>query len=264
MQSDTLNVVGWDVGGVNIKAVRLLWHEKAIVDSTVVVRPFEIWRERENLSTVLSEIGDELGIAATRAMALTMTAELSDTFRSKREGVLSILDAANQVFPNILTYPLSLAGDFVQLSEARRHPMDFAASNWLASGLYVPRRHSDCILVDVGSTTTDIIPIRKGRVISQGRTDMDRLASGELVYSGILRTNPNTIASQVPMHGRMCRVAAEYFTVMADVYLLLGYISSEGYTCVTPDGRAKSRQAAQERLARLICADGEMLNETSI
>ena len=66
------------------------------------------------------------------------------------------------------------------------------------------------------------------------------------------------------MHGRMCRVAAEYFTVMADVYLLLGYISSEGYTCVTPDGRAKSRQAAQERLARLICADGEMLNEEQV
>jgi probable H4MPT-linked C1 transfer pathway protein len=62
----------------------------------------------------------------------------------------------------------------------------------------------------------------------------------------------------------MCRVAAEYFTVMADVYLLLGFISSEGYACVTPDGRAKTRQAAQERLARLVCADGEMLNEEQI
>ena len=118
--------------------------------------------------------------------------------------------------------------------------------------------------MDVGSTTTDIIPIREGRVISKGRTDMDRLASGELVYSGILRTNPNAIASQVPVCGRMCRVAAEYFTVMADVYLLLGLISSEEYTCPTPDGRAKSREEAQERLARLVCADGEMLNEGQI
>ena len=264
MQPKVLDVVGWDVGGVNIKAVRLLWQEEAILDSRVVVRPFEIWRERENLSTILREIGDELDVGATKAMALTMTAELSDTFRNKREGVLSVFDAVSADFPNIPTYPLSLAGEFVPLSQARGRPLDFAASNWIASGLYVACRHSECILVDVGSTTTDIVPIREGRLAAKGRTDMDRLVSGELVYSGILRTNPNTIASRAPIHGRMCRVSAEYFTVMADVYLLLGFISPDAYTCATPDGRAKSRQAAQERLARLVCADGEMLNEEQV
>lgn len=109
MQPKVLDVVGWDVGGVNIKAVRLLWQEEAILDSRVVVRPFEIWRERENLSTILREIGDELDVGATKAMALTMTAELSDTFRNKREGVLSVFDAVSADFPNIPTYPLSLA-----------------------------------------------------------------------------------------------------------------------------------------------------------
>ena len=264
MSSSMLNVVGWDIGGVNIKAARLLWQAGEIVDSRVVVQPFEIWRKRENLPGMLEQIGDELGIALTKAMAVTMTAELSDTFRSKREGVLSILETIDQVFPNIPIYPLSLEGDFVPLSEARQHPLDFAASNWLASGLYVAHRHCDCILMDVGSTTTDIIPIREGRVICTGRTDMERLTSGELIFSGILRTNPNTIVEQVPINGRMCRVAAELFTLMADVYLWLGYISPESYTCPTADGRAKSRQASKERLARLVCADAEMLNEEQL
>lgn len=264
MSSRMLDMVGWDIGGVNIKAARLLWQAGEIVDSRVEVRPFEIWRKRENLPAVLDEIGDKLGLALTKAMAVTMTAELSDTFRSKREGVLSILDTIDKVFPKIPIFPLSLEGDFVPLGEARQHPLDFAASNWLASGLYVAHRYCDCILMDVGSTTTDIIPIRQGRVICRGRTDMERLTSGELVYSGILRTNPNTIVEQVPINGRMCRVAAELFTLMADVYLLLGDISPETYTCPTADGRAKSRLASQERLARLVCADGEMLNEDQL
>ena len=261
MPQDSLKTIGWDIGGANIKAVALCRRKEGSVESKVAVRPFEIWRERKNLPAALAEIGDALGAPDTNAMALTMTAELSDTFLTKREGVLFVFDAMAHAFPRTPIYPLSLAGDFVQLGEARLRPLDFAASNWVASALYVAVRHPTCILLDVGSTTTDIIPIRDGRIVSRGITDMERLTSGELVYSGILRTNPNTILGEVPIDGRMCRVAAEYFTVMADVYLILGFISGEAYTCPTPDGRTKTPGAARERLARLLCADVEMLNE---
>lgn len=264
MLSNSFSIVGWDIGGVNIKAARLIWRAGALVDSQVVVFPLEIWREQPGLPSVLRLIGEDLGIQAATAMALTMTAELSDAFRSKREGVLSIFDIVSHAFPKIPIYPLSLKGDFVPIAEARACPLDFAANNWLASGLYIANRHPNCLLMDVGSTTTDIIPIRDGHVDCAGRTDMERLMSGELVYSGILRTNPNTIVGKVPVNGRMCRTAAELFTLMADVYLLLGYLSPEAYTCPTADGREKSHQAARERLARLICADGEMLNEQQL
>ena len=261
MPRDSFKTIGWDIGGANIKAAAFCRQKHGLVESKAVVRPFEIWRERMNLPAALAEIGDELGAAGTDAMALTMTAELSDTFLRKREGVLFVFDAMARAFPRTPIHPLSLAGDFVQLDEARMHPLDFAASNWVAGALYVAGRRPTCILADVGSTTSDIIPIRDGRIVSRGSTDMERLTSGELVYSGILRTNPNTIAGEVPVDGLMCRVAAEYFTVMADVYLILGLISAEGYTCPTPDGRDKTPGAARERLARLVCADGEMLDE---
>jgi probable H4MPT-linked C1 transfer pathway protein len=264
MPSEMLTVAGWDIGGVNIKAGRLLWQNKEIVDMKAVSHPFEIWLKRDRISDALRAVGNELDLEGTKAMAVTMTAELSDAFRSKRDGVVFILDAIEQAFPNIPFYLLNLSGDLVQSSEARQHPLDFAATNWFASALLVADKHRDCILVDVGSTTTDIIPIRRGRVIAKGFTDLSRLASGELVYTGVQRTNPNTVSPLVPLQGKMCRVSAEYFTIMGDIYLLLGYLSSESYTSSTPDGRTKSLDAARERLARLICADCDMLSEEEL
>ena len=264
MPSDMLTVVGWDIGGVNIKAGRLLWQNKEIVDTKAVSHPFEIWLERDKLSDALRAAGDELKLEGTRAMAVTMTAELSDAFRNKRDGVVFILKAIEQAFPNIPLYLLNLSSDLIQLSKALQRPLDFAATNWLASALFVADMYRDCILIDVGSTTTDIIPIRHGRVIAKGFTDLSRLVSGELVYTGVQRTNPNTVSSFVPLQGQMSRVSAEHFTVMGDIYLILGYLSTEQYTSNTPDGRSKSMDAARERLARLICADSDMLTEEEL
>ncbi|MBU2602300.1 MAG: H4MPT-linked C1 transfer pathway protein [Actinobacteria bacterium] len=264
MATETREFAGWDVGGAHVKAARVVWGVGGIEDTQIAVRPFEIWRGPDELPSVLAEVGDELGLQDAHAAAVTMTAELSDAFRTKREGVLFVLAGMEQAFPHTPLYLLSVTGDFVPAESARRRPLDFAATNWVASALFVAERHPECIMIDVGSTTTDIIPIRGGRIVAEGRTDPSRLTTGELIYTGVLRTNPNTLTETVPVRGRMCRVAAEYFTVMADAYLLLGRLSPEEYTCPTPDGRAASREAAAERLARLVCADREMLRDEEI
>jgi probable H4MPT-linked C1 transfer pathway protein len=193
-----------------------------------------------------------------------MTAELSDAFRDKREGVLFVMDGLAAAFPQSTAFALDSDGVLVPLPAARLRPLGFAATNWIASALYAAPLIREGILVDVGSTTTDIIPIREGRLACEGRTDLDRLVAGELVYTGALRTNPNTLASTVPVRGRPCRLAAEQFAVTADVYLILGAIDAGDYTCPTPDGRAASLAAARERLARLVCADREMLSDGEI
>lgn len=264
MATEPLEIGGWDIGGAHVKAAGVAWRHGEIEEVRTAVRPFEIWREREKLSSVLGDVADELGLCGVQAMAVTMTAELSDAFRTKREGVLFVLDEMERAFPRHPLYVLSLAGEMVPPTAARRQPLDFAATNWVASALFAAERRPDCILMDVGSTTTDIIPIRGGHIASLGRTDLARLTSGELVYTGALRTNPNTLTPTVSVRGRACRVAAEYFAVMADVYLLLALVSPADYTCPTPDGRAKSCEAAAERLARLVCADAELLSEEEI
>jgi len=261
---EPLVTVGWDVGGVQVKAARVEWRAGAPCAVRTAVRPFEMWRARERLPGVLRDVAGELGIGPAAPLALTMTAELWDAFRSKREGVLFVMDGVREAFPRNPVFVLDCRGEFAALQEARSRPLDFAATNWVASALLAASHVDDCILVDVGSTTTDIVPIKGGRLACEGRTDLARLTAGELVYTGVLRTNPNTLTATVPVRGRPCRVAAEHFAVMADAYVLLGRLSGAEYTCSRPDGRDVSPIACAERLARLVCGDREMLNEPEI
>lgn len=264
MTGDPRVTAGWDVGGVQVKAARVESHDGVASSVRTAVRPLEIWRERERLPGVLREVAGELGIAATTPLALTMTAELSDAFRSKREGVLFVLDAVHEAFPESPAFALDSLGEIASLRDARARPLEFAATNWVASALLTASHVDECILVDIGSTTTDIVPIHEGRLVCGGRTDLGRLTAGELVYTGVLRTNPNTLVTTVPVRGRPCRVAAEQFAVMADAYVLLGRLDAAQYTCSTPDGRETSPDACAERLARLVCGDREMLGDAEV
>ena len=126
------------------------------------------------------------------------------------------------------------------------------------------RARRDALLIDVGSTTADIVPIAEGRVAATGRNDLQRLLAGELVYTGVLRTNLAAIAPRVPVPGGWCPVASEYFAISADVHLVLGHLSPEAYDCPTPDGRAATVAFARERIARLVCSDVEQLDEAEI
>ena len=246
-------VIGLDIGGVNTKAV---WRDGDSVRT--VLRPYDVVREREALTTVVRDVVAALAGEPADLIALTMTAELSDEFRTKREGVGFVLDAVEAAVPGrVLAF--TTEGELVSLAEARARPLDVAAANWVASALAVGALHPDALMLDVGSTTADVIPIAAGRVAAAGRNDLDRLLAGELVYTGALRTNLAAIAPRVPIRGRWCPVASELFAISADVHLILGHLAPEAYTCPTPDGRAASVEYARERVARLVCADVEQL-----
>src|SRR3954468_18656524 len=179
-----------DIGGANTKAA---WFDGTSLRT--VSRPFEIWRDREALATVLREVAAEAGPAD--AVAITMTAELSDAFRTKREGVAFVLDAAEDALgaPSVLT----TAGELVSVAQARERPWDVAAANWVATALAVAEAHPQALLIDVGSTTADVVPIAGGRVAATAYNDLERLQAGELVYTGALRTNLAAIAPRVPV-----------------------------------------------------------------
>jgi probable H4MPT-linked C1 transfer pathway protein len=246
-------VIGLDVGGANTKAVWLGSERRA------VSRPFEVWRDRGALRAVLREVVAGLAPEPVDAVALTTTADLSDAFRTKREGVAFVLDAAEAALrgPELLAF--TTAGELVPFAEARARAPEVAAANWLASALAVAAVYPDALMVDVGSTTADIVPIAGARVVAAGRTDLDRLVAGELVYTGALRTNLAAIAPRVPVRGGWCPVASELFAISADAQLILGHLAPSAYTCATPDGRPATVEFARERVARLVCADAEQL-----
>jgi probable H4MPT-linked C1 transfer pathway protein len=247
-------VIGLDVGGANTKAV---WRNAG--ERRIVSRPFEVWRDREALEAVLREVVAGVAPEPVEAVALTTTAELSDAFRTKREGVGFVLDAAEAAFAGPLLLAFTTAGELVPLDEARARAPEVAAANWLASTLAVAAVYPDALAIDVGSTTADVVPIAAGRVVATGRTDLDRLLAGELVYTGALRTNLAAIAPRVPVRGGSCPVASELFAISADVQLILGHLAPGDYTCATPDGRPATVEFARERVARLVCADTEQM-----
>jgi probable H4MPT-linked C1 transfer pathway protein len=258
-------IVGWDIGAANVKAAWSARGRNCRPQVRAATKPFEIWREKDRLPEVLHAVFDSLGCERPpQAMAVTMTAELSDIFSTKREGVLFVLESLRNCLPELESYVFGLSGEFVPLNEARTHPLEFAATNWLASAQWIAGQVPDCLLLDVGSTTTDILPILHGEVIVSGRTDTERLSSGELVFTGALRTNLAAIVRSVPVAGRPCRVASEYFAVSGDVHLLLGHLQPKDYTCTTPDGRPPSVESARKRIARLVCGDTETLSASEI
>jgi probable H4MPT-linked C1 transfer pathway protein len=260
-----IEVVGWDIGGANVKAALLVYEDGETKMMRVASRPFEIWRDKERLPDVLAAVLAELDPdSLPQAMAVTMTAELADVFITKKEGVLFVLNCVLASFPTCASYALGLTGEFVPLAEAREQPLNFAAANWLATALWIARQIPDCLVVDVGSTTTDILPILDHHVSTQGRTDLERLISGELVYTGMLRTNLAAIVQSVPVAGSMSRVSSEYFAISGDLHLILGNLAPEDYTCPTPDGKAPDLESARQRLARLVCADTDMLSPAEI
>src|SRR2546429_1168053 len=253
-------VLGWDVGGVNTKVAR-------VVQGTVAAahaQPYEIQRDPTALGSLLARLAAEEGAATGAAHAVTMTAELSQMFRTKREGVRFVLDAVTAAFPQRDVRAYAADGRFLSVAAARVKPLAVAAANWAATAHLVAQSFSEAILIDTGTTTTDIIPIAGGRVAARGRTDHERLREGELVYTGALRTPAEAIAHTVVLHGAPIGVSAEGFALAGDVHLWLGNLAPEDYTVPTPDGRPATRQFAGERLARVICADRELLDEAAI
>ncbi|HEX5435639.1 MAG TPA: hydantoinase/oxoprolinase family protein [Gemmatimonadaceae bacterium] len=253
-------VVGWDVGGVNVKAARV----RAGHVQAACTHPYEIQRDPGALAAVLRTVAGEIDAAPAGLHAVTMTAELSQHFRTKREGVHAVLDAMAAAFPDAVLQVHTVAGDFRSSDAARVRPLDVAASNWAATARVVAWHWADALLIDIGTTTTDIIPIVHGRVAAEGRTDPERLRTGELIYLGAVRTPVEAIVHEVPLAGAWTGVSAEGFALAGDVHFWRGDLSSADYTAPTPDGRPACREFVRERLARIVCADREMLDDAAL
>jgi len=261
-------VLGLDIGGANIKAVFAVPSGEGIEVLRVVRVYAPVWIiGREGLRAKLAEIAESLSASTNRLyVAATMTAELSDVYRVKREGVHHIVDTVVDVFKGAERVAFVTSKmELVDPAEAKRRYLDVAAANWAASAWLLREMCKkwnivNSVFIDIGSTTTTIIPLIGCEPDIKGFTDPEKLVYGELVYTGILRSNVTAIVSRVPFKGLMARVCNERFALSGDVHLVLGFIGSEDYTTETADGRGRTVQEAIERLSRVPCADAEMMS----
>lgn len=232
-------MIGIDVGGANVKVVS---GDRA----DTIYCP--LWREAP-----LGEILSQYDCAEGEEVAVVMSGELADCFLSKMEGIRWIVETVRGVFPDAVFYGTD--GTF------HDSPVPaLAAANWLASATYLHSHYPAGLLADMGSTTTDIIPLTDPPSL-HGLTDLARLQKGYLLYTGLLRTTIPAVIRTVALDRVPTPVSAEYFAASADAHLVLGHIGSADYTCDTPDGKGKDRESCLRRLARVVCADLDEIGE---
>src|SRR5215210_8159305 len=208
-------LIGWDIGGVNTKAARLTRESHDPGIRTISI-PYEVQRDPAALASVLAAAASAIGGEPSDLHGITMTAELSQAFRTKREGVGFILNAVETAFAGGGHYVYTAGGSFVRSVEARAAPLSVGGSNWAATAHWLARIVPTCLLIDIGTTSTDLIPISDGKVVAEGQTDPERLLAGELVYSGALRTPVEAVARQVPLWGGTAAVSADGFALIGD------------------------------------------------
>lgn len=241
-------ILAFDIGGANLKTVHS--------NGPALLQPFELWKNPSGLADALRDLIHRM--PCPELLAVTMTGELCDCFPTKRGGVHAILDAVTAAAGPIPVRVWQTDGGLVDVAAVRSTPLRVAAANWLALAEYAGRflDGGTGLLVDVGSTTTDIIPIFRGRPIPVGRTDPERLRCHELVYTGARRT---PLCALLGGDG-----AAEFFATTRDIYLVLGYLPEDESDRRTADGRPATRAAAAARLARMQCADLEIWTEAEV
>ena len=261
-----MKVLGLDIGGANIKA--------ATADGESTCLPFPIWREPSKLAEKLRAL-PLINAGHPQIVALTMTAELADCFATKAEGVAFVVRTVEQVYPKSLVRVWMTSGEFAEPDDAVELSQLVAAANWHALATWAGRAVplGAALLIDVGSTTTDVIPLLNGIPVPEGTTDLQRLASSELLYTGIRRTPLCAIVSSVPLsfdaHGEaaddtsvLVPLAAELFATILDVHLLNGDLPENADDLDTADGRPATRSAAMNRLAHMLCCDSTELSES--
>lgn len=246
--------VGWDLGGAHIKAVVLDGEGKV----AGVFQDFcPLWQGVEHLARSLSGIYHKLPGNAIHG--LTMTGEMVDLFENRQQGVEAILNVFARQIGEEASYSF-VSGEFIPLSKIslqNKNTKKIASINWKVTAIYAAKRTKQCLFIDIGSTTTDFLPIVNHGVITQGEDDCSRLANDELIYTGIVRTPLMTIAKRVPWQGRWIPLMAEYFATTADVYNLLGQLPKHADLAPAADGKAKTQEASSRRLARMLGLDGE-------
>lgn len=242
-----MNVLGLDIGGASIKA--------ATSRGWAASHRFPLWRDPARLA---GEVASLIRGIDHDLIAVTMTGELCDGFETKEEGVARILESVGQVVSqgtDILVWQTT--GRFVSPATAIQFPWETASANWLALATYASTfaEKPNAILIDIGSTTTDVVAFREGKPTPVGRTDPDRLASGELVYHGVRRTPVCAILASATISGIEYPLMAELFASSLDAYLVLGLIDEDPSSTETADGRPETKRHAIDRLSRMIGSD---------
>ena len=250
-------VLGWDIGGAHLKLA--LAEDGHITDARQI--PCALWQGLDKLREAIAAGLDGLPDAGRHAV--TLTGELADHCPDRASGVAAILEVLVEILGSGAIAVYGSVGGFLAVDAAKAAPDRVGSANWHATAHWLAHALGDGLLLDIGSTTTDIVPFRAGAVSARGMTDAERLATGELVYTGIVRTPLMAVAQRIPFEGQTLGVMAEYFATAADAHRLAGTLPEGADLHPAADGRGKSPAESRARLARMIGMDAAAAPEAA-
>lgn len=263
-------ILGLDIGGANTKAALIAYKDKHIIQSSSFLEYFPFWEQNlKNLDELFQRIiayfkfTSEM-LQSLSIIAITITAELSDAFQTKREGILTLLKVLRKVFDEEKLAFISTENRFVKLEHVKKNPLSIAAANWVSTSMFLGKFEPNCILIDAGSTTIDLIPIVNSKPATIGKDDLNRLLNHELIYTGGLRATIPSITHFVPYRGNRVRISFEKFALISDVHLILENISEDEYLNDTADNRSTSMDDCFARLSRIICSDLDAISKEEL
>ena len=248
------HVIGWDVGGAHVKAC--LMRDGRVAD--VVQWACPLWQGMQHLERVLHLARARWPELQAATHAVTMTGEMTDLFEHREDGVRRIAALLDDVLAPATVGGLRFYGGeglWCRSADAGAHWRHIASANWLATATHVAQSIDEGVLVDIGSTTTDLIAFRAGRVLGCSRSDAHRLATGELVYHGVLRTPLCALGPRIAWQGSELNVMNEFFATTADVYRITGELDAAHDQHPAADDGPKDLDATRRRLARMIGLD---------
>lgn len=239
--------IGYDIGGAHVKVARI--KQAKIVAVRQMACP--LWKGLDRLETALDHARDITCNADHHA--ITMSGELCEIFASRRDGVERICRFVAERLGTSAGFFMGLKG-FGSADAASADPDATGSANFLGPAMLVAKLKPRALLIDFGSTTTDIVACDR----PQGLIDAERLQTGELVYTGLTRTPVPSVTTRGVLLGQWQGLARDTFATMADVRRVLGTLEPDDDGHETADGRGKSQEESLKRLARGFGRDGEM------
>ncbi len=246
--------IGWDIGGAHLK-VASIDLDGGVMFADQLVTP--LWKGLVSLENAISKMRKQLTEDSVGSVthAITMTAELADIFKDRHAGVKELARFLACQFKNEPYHLYAGKSGLIEANKVNSHIADIASANWHATASFIAQHLDDGMLVDIGSTTTDIVPFTSGLLVNAGNTDHERLRHNELVYTGIIRTPVMAVVNEMFCDGQWQNIAAENFSTMADIYRLTGELNEQDDMMLTADGAGKTKCDSARRLARMVGLD---------
>jgi probable H4MPT-linked C1 transfer pathway protein len=246
-------ILGWDLGGAHTKA--------ALIDNTGRVKnveqaPCPLWQGLNHLHSGIDSVIQSInGNYKDLRHAVTMTGELVDLFPNRDSGVKVLIETMGSHFSSEMLAIYAGPAGFLNPAHALGHSSEVASANWFASASWLAERLPEGLLIDVGSTTTDLIPFADKHVLTRAYSDHQRLINQTLIYTGVVRTPLMAITDKAPFDGEWVHLMAEHFATTADIYRLNGDLPESADLLPSADNGEKSVKGSARRLGRMLGVD---------